>query len=337
MLTKRIDPASGAIIMANGIFLYGGIQAFPIIDIYLGKLLAILLFIAWILIYSRLTVQFFQRDFLIPFLNNPIQSFTIGTWIAGVSVLCNVLLKYFPQTLPFLQGMAMINVALWAIFLVTMVKSFKTLLVENNSTIHGVVLLSTVGTQSIVILLKNLFEWVPSVVVESLVLLGGVFYLIGLFLLLKRYATSTWSLIHDWKNTNCIIHGALSITGLAVVSGQLYSTSFIVGFWLLVFALLVFIEAVEILRAYRRIRGLGFIEGIWTYDVSQWSRNFTFGMFFAFTLALNLSSAYHISEFMNQVQLFILSLWAYVVFISIIIELGLFAHTMFKTRKVSNV
>lgn len=105
---------------------------------------------------------------MLPFLNNPIQSFTIGTWIAGVSVLCNVLLKYFPETLLFLQVMSIINIALWAIFLVTMIKSFKTLLKEKNSSIHGVILLSTVGTQSIVILLENLFTWVPEIILNRL-------------------------------------------------------------------------------------------------------------------------------------------------------------------------
>lgn len=327
MFAKRIDPASGAIIMANGIFLYGGIQAFPIIDAYLGKVLAIFLLIAWVSIYWRLTIQFFQREFLEPFLNNPIQSFTIGTWIAGVSVLCNVLLKYFPQTLPFLQGMAMINVVLWAIFLVTVIKSFKTLILEQNTTIHGVILLSTVGTQSIVILLNNFFEWVPVIVTEGLIILGLVFYLVGLFLLTKRYVLSKWTLIHDWQNTNCIIHGALSITGLAIVSSQLFSTSFMVWFWLFVLALLVFIEGVEILRAYQRIKELGFDEGVLTYNVSQWSRNFTFGMFFSFTLTLNLSPSYELPELVKQFQLLILPIWAKVVLISLILELCLFFKT----------
>ncbi|MGP4072645.1 hypothetical protein ACTWQB_08840 [Piscibacillus sp. B03] len=335
MFAKRIDPASGAIIMANGIFLYGGIQAFPIIDAYLGKVLAIFLLIAWVLIYWRLTIQFFQREFLEPFLNNPIQSFTIGTWIAGVSVLCNVLLKYFPQTLPFLQGMAMINVALWAIFLVTVIKSFKKIIVEDNPAVHGVILLSTVGTQSIVILVKNLFGWIPLVVVESLIILGVVFYLLGLYLLIRRYILSQWTLIHDWKNTNCIIHGALSITGLAIVTSQLFSTNFIIWFWFLVLVLLIIVESVELVRAYKRIKTLGFVQGVWNYHVSQWSRNFTFGMFFAFTLALNLSPIYQLPDVLSQFQIWLLPIWAKVVLLSLILELWLFFQTKFRSKKLS--
>ena len=35
------------------------------------------------------------RNEMKEFLKNPVNSFAIGTWIAGVSVLCNVFLKYF--------------------------------------------------------------------------------------------------------------------------------------------------------------------------------------------------------------------------------------------------
>ncbi|WP_175614866.1 hypothetical protein [Piscibacillus halophilus] len=335
MLAKRIDPAAGAIIMANGIFLYGGVQAFPIIDQNLGKLLSILLFLAWLVIYWRLSVQFFQKDFLRPFLNNPIQSFTIGTWIAGVSVLCNVLLKYYPAALPFLQGMAVTNVLLWAVFLVTMIKSFKKLLTKQTKTLHGVILLSTVGTQSIVILLKNLFNWIPIMFVEVLVFLGIGFYVLGIYLLTRRYVLTHWTLIEDWKNTNCIIHGALSITGLAMVTAQLMTTSFMVGFWLFVLTLVILVEGIELARAYQRVKKLGFSQGIWTYHISQWSRNFTFGMFFAFTVALNESSAYQLPKGLIQFQDILLPLWAKIVLLSLVLQIWLYAQTQIKYSKLS--
>src|SRR5690625_7042997 len=106
---KEIEPASGAIIMANGIFLIGAVEAFPILDIQLGRYLAFILLISWIVIYKRLSVQFFHRDFLVPYLKNPVDSFTIGTWIAGVSVICNVFLRYFPEILLVTQAMAILN------------------------------------------------------------------------------------------------------------------------------------------------------------------------------------------------------------------------------------
>ena len=51
-----IEPASAAIVMALGIFLLGTIEAFPLLDVYLGRFLAAILLILWLVIYSLLTV-----------------------------------------------------------------------------------------------------------------------------------------------------------------------------------------------------------------------------------------------------------------------------------------
>src|SRR3546814_6209790 len=52
----------------------------------------------------------------------------------------------------------------------------------------------------------------------ALVALGYVFYAIGAALVLRRYLRQPgWRLAEDWENPNCILHGAMSITGLAAV------------------------------------------------------------------------------------------------------------------------
>src|SRR5690625_1993065 len=79
----NIEQASGAIIMSNGILLIGAVKVFSLIDILLGRYLAFILLITWMVIYVRLSIQFFRLDFLIPYLRHPVDSFTIGTWIAG--------------------------------------------------------------------------------------------------------------------------------------------------------------------------------------------------------------------------------------------------------------
>src|SRR5699024_3291045 len=89
----------------------------------------------------------------------------------------------------------------------------------------------------------------------------------------------------NWANTNCIIHGALSITGLAWLTVYPQTSSFIQMFWWLTFILVIIIEIIEVVRMISRIRHYGLGHGIGIYHVSQWSRNFTFGMFFAFTWA----------------------------------------------------
>ena len=49
------------------------------------------------------------------------------------------------------------------------------------------------------------------------------------------------------------------------------------------------IEGIEVLRAIARVRHHGVGLGLLSYDVSQGSRNFTFGMFYAFTLQFSKS------------------------------------------------
>lgn len=102
---RRIETSSPAFIMAFGIFLIGTIEAFPFLNEHVGKLFAFILLIAWIVIYGLLSIQFFHRDFFIPFIQHPVDSFAMGTWIAGVSVLCNVFLEYFPSIIRVTQMM----------------------------------------------------------------------------------------------------------------------------------------------------------------------------------------------------------------------------------------
>src|SRR5699024_8070650 len=185
---KRIEPASGAIVMANGIFLIGAVEAFPFLNDQLGKYFAFLLLINWIVIYKRLSVQFFHRDFLIPFIKHPVNSFAIGTWIAGVSVLCNVFLKYFPGILVVTQAMAIFNTFLFVFFLGNVIYNFKQLIFDHQDyPVHGLLLISTVGTQSIIVLLNNVFFQLPVIISESIIVLGLIFYMVGITLIVRRY------------------------------------------------------------------------------------------------------------------------------------------------------
>src|SRR5690625_2172018 len=194
--------------MANGIFLIGAVEAFPILDIQLGKYLAFMLLIAWIVIYKSLSVQFFHRDFLIPFIKHPVNSFAIGTWIAGGSVLCNVFLNYFRGILVGTQAMAIFNTFLFVFFLVNVIYNFKQLIFDHQDyPVHGLLLISTVGTQSIIVLLNNVFFQLPIIISESIIVLGLIFYMVGITLIVRRYVVEKgWTLVDDWTNTNCIIH-----------------------------------------------------------------------------------------------------------------------------------
>lgn len=317
--------------MANGIFLIGSIEAFPVVDVHLGQYLAFLLFIVWMVIYSSLTIQFFQRAFIIPFLKDPVKSFAVGTWIAGVSVLCNVFLKYFPNILSVTKVIALINTSLWAFFLILCIWNFKQLINRKTSAeVHGILLLATVGTQSIIVLLNNVYASFPTRVSNIIILLGCVFYVVGMFLIVRRYAiTKGWSLADDWKNTNCIIHGALSITGLAIVSSQTFSGRALTILWLSIFILVLIIESIEVVRAAKRIKQYGWRKGIFTYHVTQWSRNFTFGMFYTFTIFMHQSTSYVIPQQLYKFQKEFMIIWAWVVLVALIVQIAIYIHSHF--------
>ncbi|WP_077324938.1 hypothetical protein [Virgibacillus siamensis] len=332
---KKVEPANAAIIMANGIFLIGAVEAFPLLDIQLGKYLAFLLLIAWIIIYKDLSVQFFHRDFLIPFVKHPVNSFVIGTWIAGVSVLCNVFLRYFPGIALMTETMAIFNTFLFLFFLANCFYNFKQLFFDHKGyPVHGAILLSTVGTQSIVILLNNVFFTFPVYFSEGIIILGLIFYLSSITLICNRYfRNKDWNMADDWENTNCIIHGALSITGLAIVTTNTFTPFFVSVFWILVFVLVIAVEILEIVRAAKRIYRYGLNEGILTYQVTQWSRNFTFGMFYTFTWVMHLNPFYTIPEPLYNFQTAFMNIWAWVVLISIIAQIAIYVKSRFMARE----
>ncbi|RKD27026.1 hypothetical protein BEP19_00160 [Ammoniphilus oxalaticus] len=331
---KRIEPTAAAIIMANGIFLIGAIEAFPFLNDRLGKILAFLLLISWIVIYIRLSVQFFHHQFLIPFLKNPIHSFAMGTWIAGVSVLCNVFLKYYPSMIIVTQAMALINTLLWVFFLTMCFYNFKQILFNDQKyPVHGILLLSTVGTQSIIVLLNNVFFQLPMMVSSLIITLGFLFYLIGASLIVNRYALKRgWTLVDDWANTNCILHGALSITGLAIVSSNTFTSAFVAVLWVVIFILLVIVETIEIFRAVLRVKRYGWNKGLFNYHITQWSRNFTFGMFYAFTLFVHKNPSYVIPVPLQAFQVQFLSFWSVIVLLTLLGQIGVYLKYRLEKR-----
>ncbi|UOQ95437.1 hypothetical protein MUO14_11200 [Halobacillus shinanisalinarum] len=313
--------------MAIGIFLFAAIDAFPFLQRRVGGILAVGLALISLNIYQGLTRQFFDRDFLIPFLKNPVNSFTMGTWIAGMSVICNVLEKYYPAVTLIVQIIAVVNTVLWLLFLVSCGYNFRQLLARpTNHAIHGVVLLSTVATQSVVIMWINFFPFFPNVLINVVIVLGLTFYLCGVILIAVRYGKEAeWTLADHWTNTNCIIHGALSISGLALVSANVGSSLFLMVFWLIVFGLLLSIEVVEVMRAVKRVRQLGWKKGLFTYNISQWSRNFTFGMFYAFSMTMH--SNPHYQNVLYNFHAEFLSIWAWVVLIVLMAEIVLWVDS----------
>ena len=321
---KIINPAAGAVVMALGIFLFGAFRQFT----DHGEIFALVYFLISLLVFARLIRQSFQKDFWQTFLHNPVNSFVIGSWIAGLSVLCQVLIQYFPFLQRLIFFLTISNTVLWIFFLFISVYNFKQLWERPKiHATHGVVLLSTVATQSLVILWATVFPEVPEFLVLGVLCLGVFFYLNGVFLIFLRYKREKWSFANDWTNTNCIIHGALSITGLAVVSMHVFSAIFVLWYWWLVVIVIITIEIIELWRGFTRVKKLGWNKGVLTYHISQWSRNFTFGMFYAFTMVMLDVSKYTTSFI--EVQKVVLTIWAWVVLCTLVVEIILWGRTSF--------
>lgn len=324
---KIINPASGAIIMACGIFLYSTIEAFPFLALTLGDLLACLLMGMGVFIYYRIIRQLFQEHFLTQLIKNPVNSFTMGTWVAGLSVLANVGIKYYPALTPVFQVIAVLNTIFYLFFLFVCVYNFKELFKRPSAhSTHGVVLLSTVATQSIVIMLGNMFPFLSDTIIRVLIGLGLLFYICGAAVIAIRYfSEKQWTLTEDWTNTNCILHGALSITGLALVLSKSLSATAIMFFWLFVFTMLIAVELIEVDRAIKRVRKYGWKEGLFTYNISQWSRNFTFGMFYAFSFTMH-ENPFYMNAMYGFHEIF-LAMWAWIVLSALVVEICLWAKS----------
>ncbi|WP_344342070.1 hypothetical protein, partial [Streptomyces rhizosphaericus] len=167
-----INPATATFVMAIGIFLFSAVDAFSVQEIF-SNTLTIAYLVCGIGIYALLILQIFRRGFLLPFLKNPVNSFVTGSWIAGIATLCDVALKYFPLFGTLVQIVILLTSILWGGFVILYLYQFRQLYKNYQTyTIHGVILLSTVATQSIVIAWLQVFPLVPKHVIVGMIGLG---------------------------------------------------------------------------------------------------------------------------------------------------------------------
>ncbi|MFC7394349.1 hypothetical protein [Scopulibacillus cellulosilyticus] len=279
--------AAGAIVMSMGVFVSDAIYEMPIDIAFLDQLLIIVIFVLWLSLITDYTASLFKGTFFERHLRSVLNSFAMGTWLAGSSVCSMGLILFLREWRMIAILIIMINSCLWLIYAGLCIIRYFQLYKMKQTLVHGVVLLSAVSTQSLVIDYSLLLKKsMPEEIYQLLILLGVCFYLIGLILIIRQYVRLNWHLVSDWKNTNCIIHGALSITGLASTLSHAVPASLLYFVWLLAFIFIIIIESIETFRAVLRIKTFGVREAIFVYDVSQWARNFTFSMFLAFSIHL---------------------------------------------------
>lgn len=326
---SELPTAAGAPVMAVGIFTVGALQKIPgpmhIFTQLLGlELLVIWAYIAWGLISSHL------RGTLHVHADNPVGRFAIGTWVAATSTMGTVLYLALPDWSVPIAALGLIMALLWVWYIALIVPGFRHLLTNRNKLpITGRILLATVGTQSLVVFWAAVYPGSVSIwLARALIGLGMLFYFLGFVLIVRRYMGQRgWSLADDWDNTNCILHGAMSITGNAAVRSGALPTEWIILIWLWTACIFLLVEFIEIARLVTRVAQYGWRDGVFTYNVSQWARNFTFGMFYVFTFLLHS----HIGNspqtglpWLVPVQNAIISWGPYVVLFFLAVELAIF-------------
>ena len=117
----------------------------------------------------------------------------------------------------------------------------------------------------------------------------------------------------------------MSISGLAGILTGVISGPWIVATWLWAAGMFLLVEGIEVARARLRVRLYGWREGLFTYHVSQWARNFTFGMFYAFTLHLSLATR-DAFPWIAMLRAPIVSYGQYVVLGLLLLETGVFVR-----------
>lgn len=284
MGTGESPVPSGAIVMSGGIFVIAALVELPL-PALVGRVIVLELLVVWgFLAFSYLRSA--KRNGL--GVRQPAASFAVGTWVAGSSVLGRALGDTLPGWQPVGLALWVVAVAVWLWYLGLLPAAFRDAAdASDGYRATGVVLLPVVATQSLVVAGDALLPGgMPPVAATVLIGLGLLFYAGGFVMILRRYGRRDWTLADDWDDANCILHGAMSITGLALVLTGVLPDAWAVAAWTWALAAFVVVEGIEAARAVVRTRTYGIKEGVLSYLPSQWSRNFTFGMFYALTLQM---------------------------------------------------
>jgi hypothetical protein len=309
--------------MAGGIFTAVSLQHIPQGPLLTRPLAAALglgwLGIAWLV--SREAVREGLRRHTGPLIG----SFAIGTWVAASAVVVRLAMLAAPDARWLAEALFAATVGLWLWFAPQAVRNLLRIarLPARDVQPSGVILLTTVATQAVALPAVRLFPDAMLIrdIAHALLGLGLAGYLAGAALICRRYlAGPQWRLATDWDNTNCILHGAAVVSG--AVGGGLLAP-----YWAVTLAVFVIVEAFEFGRLVVRVRAFGWRKAVLIYDVSQWARNFTFGMFYAFTAALA-ASAGPAPPFgtLAPIADAILRFGQYVVLLLLLVELTLMAR-----------
>ena len=161
-----IKTSTMAAIMALGILIEGVISNFfgPFVfyGVY-GKILSIIIIALWISFLFSLFLSFVNKTFKDMHINNPINRFGMGTWVAGTSICGIILFQQFSGWIFFTKILSYLNVGVWVLYIGMCIRGYYELYQNQQSkNVHGILLLTAVSTQSLVLLLNTVYDGIPS-------------------------------------------------------------------------------------------------------------------------------------------------------------------------------
>lgn len=330
-----VETVSAAIVMAVGVFSLNVGPNFNINAIWF-KIIALIAVSIWAFFMISYITSLILKKFNALHYDKLIGRFRIGTWVASTSVTVIIISKYFPMFDRMVSPLVVINSLLWLFFFVISIKSMFTIFMNKlGENVNGILFLTTVSTQSLVLMYNNVWDDFNLYINEFLIATGFLFYLLSVYMIIKRYTKYSWSLIDDWRAPNCMFHGALSIIGSSAVISGVFSPALALTFWFIVLFIFIAHEAIEIVRGVLRCKEYGLIEGLLVYDHSQWSRLFTFCMFYTFTLKMETNVAVQFNWIASGQRL-ILTYGKWIIALLLIIEITLLISYLFSSQRDSN-
>lgn len=318
-----------SLVMAIGIFASFAFTHLPGYSLLINKLMTIGLLTIWLVIMWSHVRSIFKRQFHRLYYKLLLNRFAMGTWVAGTAVLADLSARTLPDMTWMSRSLALTALALYIPYIVIAILGYIELWRHPlKQRAVGVILLAAVATQATYIALHMAFvnNTTIQTIEPALSTLGVLLICSGLVLIALHYRKmKIYNFAVQWHDTNCIIHGAVSITGLALVMAGGYNTTTLLWVWYIAFVLFVVVEAIEVIRAIQRVGRYGLGKGILLYDTAQWSRNFTYGMLYAFSLELSLRLADQIGNY-PQLQLAV-RYGQYVVLAMLLVEIVLFVSS----------
>lgn len=282
---NAILTSSGGIVMAIGIFTLDALPMLPFTTEFTSKLILIANTIIWMFLVF-IHIRHIATQGLSFIEKNAVNQFGIGTWVASSAILAVLYMKYLPSLYFIVDALSMFAFCIWLVYLRIISVNLHSMLTHQFKLHTGIIFLATVSTQSIAIVMRALFgSLLPIQIYQLIIMLGISFYVIEILIIFKYYISSKpRHIISHWSGANSIAHGALSITGLSVLMTNSFNDFTVNYIWIFASFLFITIEGISSIKFIFNLISFGLKETTLDYDVSQWARLFTYGMYYTFTL-----------------------------------------------------